>query len=92
MNMIVNHDKIYVKSEYFYMQYVDNRRLVFVVSGRIPCPFPGRIWLEQRGFQRAMYWHIEARVVLDLQEFLNSVSTFLDICCCFFFIDFVTAY
>ncbi|XP_058731122.1 uncharacterized protein LOC131602914 [Vicia villosa] len=43
-----------------------------VWSGRIPCPFPGRIWLEQRGFQRAMYWHIEARVVLDLQEFLNS--------------------
>ncbi|GAU25413.1 hypothetical protein TSUD_70650 [Trifolium subterraneum] len=41
-------------------------------DGRIPCPFPGRIWLEQRGFQRAMYWHIEARVVLDLQEFLNS--------------------
>ncbi|CAI8619192.1 unnamed protein product [Vicia faba] len=43
-----------------------------VWSGCIPCPFPGRIWLEQRGFQRAMYWHIEARVVLDLQEFLNS--------------------
>ncbi|XP_061346853.1 uncharacterized protein LOC133292461 [Gastrolobium bilobum] len=43
-----------------------------VWSGRIPCPYPGRIWLEQRGFQRAMYWHIEARVVLDLQEFLNS--------------------
>ncbi|KAK4264669.1 hypothetical protein QN277_025813 [Acacia crassicarpa] len=43
-----------------------------VWSGRIPCPFPGRIWLEQRGFQRAMYWHIEARVVLDLQEFINS--------------------
>ncbi|XP_057419971.1 uncharacterized protein LOC130714102 isoform X2 [Lotus japonicus] len=44
-----------------------------VWSGRIPCPHPGRIWLEQRGFQRAMYWHIEARVVLDLQEILNSV-------------------
>ncbi|KAI4343492.1 hypothetical protein L6164_010833 [Bauhinia variegata] len=43
-----------------------------VWSGTIPCPYPGRIWLEQRGFQRAMYWHIEARVVLDLQEFLNS--------------------
>ncbi|XP_061354675.1 uncharacterized protein LOC133299256 [Gastrolobium bilobum] len=43
-----------------------------VSSGRIPCPYPGRIWLEQRGFQRAMYWHIEARVVLDLQEFINS--------------------
>ncbi|KAL1364638.1 uncharacterized protein [Arachis hypogaea] len=43
-----------------------------VWSGQIPCPFPGRIWLEQRGFQRAMYWHIEARVVLDLQEFFNS--------------------
>ncbi|XP_042487555.1 uncharacterized protein LOC122067771 isoform X3 [Macadamia integrifolia] len=34
--------------------------------------FAGRIWLEQRGFQRALYWHIEARVVLDLQEFPNS--------------------
>ncbi|KAL1301200.1 hypothetical protein HN51_045845 [Arachis hypogaea] len=43
-----------------------------VCSGRIPCPYPGRIWLEQRGFQRAMYWHIEARVVLDLQEFIRS--------------------
>ncbi|KAJ1387784.1 START-like domain superfamily [Sesbania bispinosa] len=43
-----------------------------VWSGRIPCPYPGRVWLEQRGFQRAMYWHIEARVVLDLQETLNS--------------------
>jgi len=43
-------------------------------SGKIPCPYPGRIWLEQRGFQRSMYWHIEARVVLDLQEFINSVS------------------
>ncbi|KAL2532833.1 hypothetical protein Adt_06184 [Abeliophyllum distichum] len=43
-----------------------------VSSGRIPCPHPGRIWLEQRGLQRALYWHIEARVVLDLQEFSNS--------------------
>ncbi|CAI9780511.1 unnamed protein product [Fraxinus pennsylvanica] len=43
-----------------------------VSSGRIPCPHPGRIWLEQRGLQRALYWHIEARVVLDLQEFANS--------------------
>ncbi|BAT73217.1 hypothetical protein LR48_Vigan01g009500 [Vigna angularis] len=43
-----------------------------VWSGKIPCPYPGRIWLEQRGFQRSMYWHIEARVVLDLQEFINS--------------------
>nr|KYP58332.1 hypothetical protein KK1_004635 [Cajanus cajan] len=43
-----------------------------VWSGRIPCPYPGRIWLEQRGFQRSMYWHIEARVVLDLQESINS--------------------
>ncbi|XP_039123061.1 uncharacterized protein LOC120259516 [Dioscorea cayenensis subsp. rotundata] len=39
-----------------------------VYSGRIPCPHRGRIWLEQRGLQRALYWHIEARVVLDLQE------------------------
>ncbi|XP_047330644.1 uncharacterized protein LOC124934196 [Impatiens glandulifera] len=43
-----------------------------VSSGTIPCPHPGRIWLEQRGLQRALYWHIEARVVLDLQEFINS--------------------
>lgn len=43
-----------------------------ICSGRIPCPHPGRIWLEQRGLQRALYWHIEARVVLDLQEFPNS--------------------
>ncbi|PIA47388.1 hypothetical protein AQUCO_01400213v1 [Aquilegia coerulea] len=41
-------------------------------SGKIPCPHPGRIWLEQRGLQQALYWHIEARVVLDLQEVLNS--------------------
>ncbi|KAF8411776.1 hypothetical protein HHK36_004335 [Tetracentron sinense] len=46
-----------------------------VCSGRIPCPHPGRIWLEQRGLQRALYWHIEARVVLDLQEFPNSVDS-----------------
>ncbi|XWS44628.1 hypothetical protein CRYUN_Cryun15aG0064500 [Craigia yunnanensis] len=43
-----------------------------VCSGRIPCPHPGRIWLEQRGVQRALYWHIEARVVLDLQEIPDS--------------------
>ncbi|MBA0856923.1 hypothetical protein Goshw_004918 [Gossypium schwendimanii] len=43
-----------------------------ICSGRIPCPHPGRIWLEQRGLQRALYWHIEARVVLDLQEIPNS--------------------
>ncbi|KAL6338799.1 hypothetical protein AAG906_023949 [Vitis piasezkii] len=41
---------------------------------RIPCPHPGRIWLEQRGFQRALYWHIEARVVLDLQEVPNAAN------------------
>lgn len=45
-----------------------------VCSGRIHCPHPGRIWLEQRGFQRALYWHIEARVVLDLQEFPHSAN------------------
>lgn len=45
-------------------------------SARIPCPHPGRIWVEQRGLQRALYWHIEARVVLDLQEFPVSVSNF----------------
>ncbi|CAK7354638.1 unnamed protein product [Dovyalis caffra] len=45
-----------------------------LLSGRIPCPHPGRIWLEQRGLQRALYWHIEARVVLDLQEFPHSAN------------------
>ncbi|KAK9292247.1 hypothetical protein L1049_020211 [Liquidambar formosana] len=45
-----------------------------ICSGRIPCPHPGRIWLEQRGLQRALYWHIEARVVLDLQEITNSAN------------------
>ncbi|XP_052188806.1 uncharacterized protein LOC127799110 isoform X2 [Diospyros lotus] len=45
-----------------------------VSSGRIPCPHPGRIWLEQRGLQRALYWHIEARVVLDLQELQRSAN------------------
>ncbi|GAV66099.1 Polyketide_cyc domain-containing protein [Cephalotus follicularis] len=45
-----------------------------VCSGRIACPHPGRIWLEQRGLQRALYWHIEARVVLDLQECPNSAN------------------
>ncbi|XP_039830189.1 uncharacterized protein LOC120691231 [Panicum virgatum] len=45
-----------------------------VQSVRIPCPHEGRIWLEQRGLQRALYWHIEARVVLDLQEVPDSIS------------------
>ncbi|KAI3511338.1 hypothetical protein L1887_18489 [Cichorium endivia] len=45
-----------------------------IFSARIPCVHPGRIWLEQRGLQRALYWHIEARVVLDLQEFPNSAN------------------
>ncbi|XP_023731511.1 uncharacterized protein LOC111879288 [Lactuca sativa] len=45
-----------------------------IFSARIPCMHPGRIWLEQRGLQRALYWHIEARVVLDLQEFPNSAN------------------
>ncbi|KAJ9558732.1 hypothetical protein OSB04_013346 [Centaurea solstitialis] len=45
-----------------------------IFSTRIPCSQPGRIWLEQRGLQRALYWHIEARVVLDLQEFPNSAN------------------
>lgn len=48
-----------------------------MVSGRIPCPHRGRIWLEQRGLQRALYWHIEARVVLDLQELPDLVFFFL---------------
>ncbi|XP_050207107.1 uncharacterized protein LOC126656560 [Mercurialis annua] len=47
-----------------------------VCSGTIACPHPGRIWLEQRGLQRALYWHIEARVVLDLQEFPISPNHF----------------
>ncbi|XP_059624499.1 uncharacterized protein LOC132267351 isoform X2 [Cornus florida] len=45
-----------------------------VSSGTIPCPHPGRIWLEQRGLQQALYWHIEAHVVLDLQEFPNLAN------------------
>ncbi|CAL4928287.1 unnamed protein product [Urochloa decumbens] len=45
-----------------------------VHSGRIPCPHDGRIWLEQRGLQQALYWHIEARVVLDLHEVPNSAN------------------
>ncbi|XP_040378572.1 uncharacterized protein LOC102700516 [Oryza brachyantha] len=45
-----------------------------VHSGRIPCPHQGRIWLEQRGLQQALYWHIEARVVLDLQEVPDAVT------------------
>lgn len=45
-----------------------------VQSGRIPCPHEGRIWLEQRGLERALYWHIEARVVLDLQEVPDSIN------------------
>ncbi|MQL72755.1 hypothetical protein Taro_005084 [Colocasia esculenta] len=39
-----------------------------VCSRTIPCPHQGRVWLEQRGLQRALYWHIEARVLLDLKE------------------------
>uniref|UniRef100_A0A7N0RD58 Coenzyme Q-binding protein COQ10 START domain-containing protein n=1 Tax=Kalanchoe fedtschenkoi TaxID=63787 RepID=A0A7N0RD58_KALFE len=50
-----------------------------IYSGRIPCPYPGRIWLEQRGLQRALYWHIEARVVLDLQEIFNSISVLISV-------------
>ncbi|KAF0912379.1 hypothetical protein E2562_014033 [Oryza meyeriana var. granulata] len=45
-----------------------------VHSGRIPCPHQGRIWLEQRGLQQALYWHIEARVVLDLHEVPDAVN------------------
>ncbi|XP_020524503.1 uncharacterized protein LOC18436761 isoform X1 [Amborella trichopoda] len=45
-----------------------------VCSERIPCPHPGRIWLMQRGMQRALYWHIEARVVLDLREFPDAAN------------------
>uniref|UniRef100_A0A0D9ZFI5 Coenzyme Q-binding protein COQ10 START domain-containing protein n=1 Tax=Oryza glumipatula TaxID=40148 RepID=A0A0D9ZFI5_9ORYZ len=45
-----------------------------VHSGRIPCPHQGRVWLEQRGLQQALYWHIEARVVLDLKEVPDAVN------------------
>lgn len=45
-----------------------------VCSKRIPCPHPDRIWLMQRGVQRALYWHIEAQVVLDLQELPDLVN------------------
>ncbi|KAJ7519325.1 hypothetical protein O6H91_20G034800 [Diphasiastrum complanatum] len=50
------------------ISYVGNHR------ERIPCPHPGRIWLHQRGVHSAMYWHIEASVVLDLQEFPHSAE------------------
>lgn len=45
-----------------------------VSSQIIPCPHHGHVWVEQIGLQRALYWNIEARVVLDLQEFW--ISTF----------------
>lgn len=45
-----------------------------VCSEKIPCPYPGRIWLLQRGLQRMMYWNIEAHVVLDLREFSELES------------------
>lgn len=60
-----------------------NANGLIIFSGRIPCPHPGRIWLEQRGLQRALYWQIEARVVLDLQEFPISVGI-LVLCFLFF--------
>ncbi|KAI3498796.1 hypothetical protein L1887_34580 [Cichorium endivia] len=47
-----------------------------IFSARIPCVHPGRIWLEQIGLQRALYWHIKACVVLDLREFPNTVSRY----------------
>ncbi|KAL2631523.1 hypothetical protein R1flu_016209 [Riccia fluitans] len=34
----------------------------------INSPQPGRVWLLQQGVQSSMYWHIEARVVLELEE------------------------
>ncbi|MCO5604462.1 hypothetical protein L7F22_058628 [Adiantum nelumboides] len=40
-----------------------------ICSEIIHCPFPGRVWLFQKGMQRMMYWNIEAHVVLDLKEF-----------------------
>ncbi|KAL6007647.1 hypothetical protein ACLOJK_033147 [Asimina triloba] len=61
-----------IRTECIHMDEIENG--VFYCSGRIPCPHPGRIWLEQRGLQRAMYWHIEARVVLDLEEFPDSAN------------------
>lgn len=45
-----------------------------VCSKRIPCPHPDRIWVMQRGMQRALYWHIEAQVVLDLLELPDLVN------------------
>lgn len=63
-----------------------------LTSGRIPCPHPGRIWLEQRGLQRALYWHIEARVVLDLQEFHLSVSSVFTVDSVFFLCIYITIF
>ncbi|KAL3689399.1 hypothetical protein R1sor_015708 [Riccia sorocarpa] len=39
-----------------------------VRSEVINSPQPGRVWLLQQGVQSSMYWHIEARVVLELEE------------------------
>ncbi|CAA6663806.1 unnamed protein product [Spirodela intermedia] len=43
-----------------------------IYSRTIPCPDQGRVWLEQRGLQRALYWYIEARVILELRELPTS--------------------
>jgi hypothetical protein len=61
---------------------------VLACSGTIPCPHEGRVWLEQRGLQRALYWHIEARVVLDLQEITDSVRCCGAVLLCFSLIYF----
>nr|ATG70999.1 HCF145 [Hesperocyparis macrocarpa] len=45
-------------------EFIPNLVLSEVIQGREE----GRVRLRQRGMQRNMYWHIEAQVVLDLQE------------------------
>lgn len=45
-----------------------------IYSEIIPCPHPGRLWVLQHGMQTALYWQIQARVILDLEEFPRSVG------------------
>ncbi|CAM6099943.1 unnamed protein product [Calypogeia fissa] len=45
-----------------------------VRSEKIASPTPGRVRLLQLGVQSAMYWHIEAHVVLDLEECPDAVD------------------
>lgn len=58
-----------------YFDCILNLRCFPCCSRTIPCPHQGRVWLEQRGLQRALYWYIEARVLLELRELPTSVRS-----------------